>query len=285
MMIITDTASDIFEDEAKEMDIELVALDISFGDEHCTGNTPAVFQRFYELLSQRKDFPKTSQPSPEAYLRLYKEAQRRGEEVLVIALSGALSGTVESARVAARLSDWQDHILIMDSRHAIASQRFIVERAVQLRDEGLTPSEILPHLEDLRDRICICGVLDTLEYLKRGGRVPAALALIGDLLHIKPVITVDDGRVESINKTHGRHAGENFLKREFERFPRDKSWPVSILYSCDRKLSDIFGKSMQEEYQLTDIRNIQIGPTIGAHLGPNCVGLAFVSQKPITAVS
>lgn len=281
MMIITDTASDIFEDEAAELGIEVVPLDIAFGDEHTTSNTPEAFARFYELLESRSDFPKTSQPSPEAYLALYEQARAAGEEVLVIALSGALSGTVESARMAAEMSGYAGRITVMDSRHAIASERFLVEYAVKLRAEGRSAREILPRLEDLRDRIRICGVLDSLEYLKRGGRVPAALAAIGDLLRIKPVVAVDDGRVESIGKTHGRHAGEKFLRRELERLPRDESWPVAVLYSRDTRLSDEFAADLNERYGLENIRSIQIGPTIGAHLGPDCVGLAFVAAEPI----
>ena len=133
MMIITDSASDILQSEAETLDIRLVQLDIMLGGEHFDRNSHEMFDRFYTLLAERDDFPTTSQPSPDAYLALYEEARKAGEEVLVICLSGALSGTVESARMAAGLSGWEDHITVMDTRHAIASQRIMVEEAVRLR--------------------------------------------------------------------------------------------------------------------------------------------------------
>ena len=172
MMIITDSASDILQSEAEALDVRLVQLDIMLGGEHFDRNTHEMFDRFYTMLAERDDFPTTSQPSPDAYLALYEEARAADEDVLVICLSGALSGTVESARIAAGLSGWEDRITVMDTRHAIASQRLLVEEAARLRDEGKTPAEILPRLEYLRDHIRICGVLDKLEYLRRGGRIP-----------------------------------------------------------------------------------------------------------------
>lgn len=280
-MIITDSASDILQDEADTMGIHLVPLDIFFGGQHFLRNTEELFDHFYDLLKEREDFPTTSQPAPDAYCGLYAQAQKAAEEVLVICLSGALSGTVESARIAAQLSGYAEHIHIMDTRHAIASQRLMVEEAVRMRDEGAQVAEILARLEWLRDHIRICGVLDKLEYLRRGGRIPAGLAKVGDLLSIKPVVVVDNGEVAPMAKVHGRHAGEKRLLQEFENLPRDMNWPVLFLYSRGRRFVDAFAAEFRERFSIeeSDTRTIQIGPTIGAHLGPDCVGLCFVSQK------
>lgn len=283
MMIVTDSASDILEDEAKQLDVRVVPLDIAFGDEHFLSNTTERFDRFYDMLAQRDDFPTTSQPSPDSYLALYDEARQNNEDVLVVALSGALSGTVESARMAARLSGWEDRITIMDTRHAIASQRLLVEEAARMRERGKSPDEIVVRLEELRDRIRICGVLDKLEYLRRGGRIPAGLAVVGDLLSIKPVVAVDDGAVVPIGKARGRRAGEKRLRQEFERIPFDRSWRVIFLFSGDREITQKFAQDFCERYNIDSVktRTIQIGPTIGAHLGPDCVGLCFMAKDPI----
>lgn len=283
MMIITDSASDILEDEAKQLDVRVVPLDIVFGNEHFQRNTHAEFDRFYTLLKAREDFPTTSQPSPDAYLSLYREAKETGEDVLVICLSGALSGTVESARIAAGLSDWQDRIAIMDTRHAIASQRLLVEEAVRMRAAGKPAAAIVERLEYLRDRIRICGVLDKLEYLRRGGRIPAGLAMVGDLLSIKPVVAVADGAVVPIGKARGRHAGEKRITKEFELHPYDPSWPVMFLYSNGTEVVSDYAEGFCERFGVdpATTRTIQIGPTIGAHLGPDCVGLCFVAKDPI----
>lgn len=283
MMIITDSASDILQSEAETLDVRLVQLDIMLGGEHFSCNTHDMFDRFYTLLAERDDFPTTSQPSPDAYLALYEEARKAGEEVLVISLSGALSGTVESARMAAGLSGWEDHIFIMDTRHAIASQRIMVEEAARLRDEGKTPQDILPRLEYLRDHIRICGVLDKLEYLRRGGRIPSGLAKVGDLLSIKPVVAVSDGAVAPIGKARGRNAGEKRLCQEFENHPYDPAWQITFVYSLGMEIVEDFASRFCEKYGIdrANTRNVQIGPTVGAHLGPDCVGLAFVTKDPL----
>lgn len=283
MMIITDSASDILQSEAETLDIRLVQLDIMLGGEHFDRNSHEMFDRFYTLLAERDDFPTTSQPSPDAYLALYEEARKAGEEVLVICLSGALSGTVESARMAAGLSGWEDHITVMDTRHAIASQRIMVEEAARLRDEGKTAEEILPHLEYLRDHIRICGVLDKLEYLRRGGRIPSGLAKVGDLLSIKPVVAVNDGAVAPIGKARGRHAGEKRLRQEFENHPFDPAWQITFVYSLGTEIVEDFASNFCKKYGIdrAATRDVQIGPTIGAHLGPDCVGLAFVTKDPV----
>lgn len=283
MMIITDSASDILQNEAAALDVRLVQLDIMLGGEHFDRNTHETFDRFYATLAARDDFPTTSQPAPDAYLELYEQARRADEDVLVICLSGALSGTVESARIAADLSGWGERIAIMDSRHAIASQRMLVEEAVRLRDKGWTPREILPRLEYLRDHIRICGVLDKLEYLRRGGRIPAGLAKVGDLLSIKPVVAVDDGAVAPIGKVRGRHAGEKRLFQEFERHPFDPAWPITFVYSLGMEIVEEFASDFCGRFGIdrASTRMVQIGPTIGAHLGPDCVGLCFATKDPV----
>ncbi len=283
MMIITDSASDILQDEAEKLGVRLVHLDIMLGGEHFNLNTHEMFDRFYRMLAERDDFPTTSQPSPEAYMELYEEARERGEDVLVICLSGALSGTVESARIAAGLSGWEDRIAIMDTRHAIASQRLLAEEAARLRDEGKAASEIIPRLEYLRDRIRICGVLDKLEYLRRGGRIPSGLAKVGDLLSIKPVVAVDDGAVAPIGKARGRHAGEKRLRQEFEKHPYDPAWQITFVYSLGMEIVEEFASRFCELFGIdrAATRDVQIGPTIGAHLGPDCVGLCFVAKDPV----
>ena len=283
MMIITDSASDILQDEAEKLGVRLVHLDIMLGGEHFNLNTHEMFDRFYRMLAERDDFPTTSQPSPEAYMELYEEARERGEDVLVICLSGALSGTVESARIAAGLSGWEDRIAIMDTRHAIASQRLLAEEAARLRDEGKAASEIIPRLEYLRDRIRICGVLDKLEYLRRGGRIPSGLAKVGDLLSIKPVVAGDDGAVAPIGKARGRHAGEKRLRQEFEKHPYDPAWQITFVYSLGMEIVEEFASRFCELFGIdrAATRDVQIGPTIGAHLGPDCVGLCFVAKDPV----
>lgn len=285
MMIITDTASDIYQDEAEELGVKLVPVDILLAGERFPINNPLEFNRFYELLKSSKDFPTTSQPAPELYRRLYREAQMQQEDVLVITLSGGLSGTKDAAQLAADASECSEDVYIFDSRHAIASQRILVEEAVRLREKHYKIKDIISHLEDLKERIKISGVLDSLEYLRRGGRIPQALAILGSILSIKPVITVNDGKLEELGKARGIKAAEKMLCREFDPDLWDSNYPISFLYSQEDKLARDFGSKFCEKYSIPadKTRFIQIGPVIGAHLGPDCVGLAFVSQTKFNA--
>ena len=132
---------------------------------------------------------------PEEYLALYEEAKENSEEVLVITLSSGLSGTVNAANVAKQMSEY-DRIHIIDSDQAIITQRFLVQRAGEMREAGKTVSEIVETIEDVKKRVTVCGMLDTLTYLKKGGRIPAALAVLGNMLHIKPVIDVYKRQVQ-----------------------------------------------------------------------------------------
>lgn len=279
MMIITDTASDILESEAAEMNVRLAPLDIMFGGIHCNRNTNEGFDEFYRLLTSRSDFPTTSQPSPDCYLELYREARAAHEDVLVIALTSTLSGTIEAARVAARLSGYADHIAVVDSKQAIVSQRIVVEYAVRLREEGKTLAEIVPLLEAFRDRIQICGILDTLTYLQKGGRIPKPLAAVGNILKIKPIVAVEDGVLTSPAKARGTNAAKKAIWERLASVQRDPAWPVHFVYADDRGLAERFEAETREKFGLENTCLTRIGGVIGAHLGPGCFGFAYVEAE------
>ena len=180
MMIITDSASDITKQEAEEMDIRIVWLKTKFSDGDFPLKTEEDFIHFFDKLAEERELPVTSQPSPEEFLQLYEEAKEKNEEVLVITLSSGLSGTVNAANLAKQMSEYEK-IWIIDSEQAIVTQRFLVQKAVDMRAQGKNMEEIVAAIEDLKKRVTVCGMLDTLTYLKKGGRIPAALAVLGNL--------------------------------------------------------------------------------------------------------
>lgn len=162
MMIVTDTASDILESEAAELDIRLAPLDIAFGDVHCSRNTPEMLDEFYRLLTTSEEFPKTSQPAPEIWLELFREAQENSEDVLVLAMTSQISGTYESACMAARLSGYDDHIAVVDTRQAIVCQYIVVRYAAAQRDAGKSLSEIVDLMNAFTKRVHVHGIMGTL---------------------------------------------------------------------------------------------------------------------------
>ena len=236
------------------------------------------FTRFFEKLAAEKELPVTSQPSPEEYLALYEEAKENSEEVLVITLSSGLSGTVNAANVAKKMSEY-DRIHIIDSEQAIITQRFLVQRAVEMREAGKTVSEIVETIEDLKKRVTVCGMLDTLTYLKKGGRIPAALAVLGNMLHIKPVIELKDKTLTMLGKARGRSGGIKYLWKEFESYEIDENEPVYFGYTSDRELGEKFMKDTVEKYGLKNYRLYPVGGIIGTHVGPACAAISFVKKS------
>lgn len=279
MVIVTDTASDILESEARELDVRLAAFDISFGEEHCSRNTPQDLARFYNLLTTSEVFPKTSQPSPESYLEYIHEGQERGEDVLIIALTSTISGSVESARLAAKLSGY-DRVAVVDSRQAIVSERMVVEYACQMRNEGKTLEETVAAIKDFSGRIQISGILDTLTYLQKGGRIPASLARIGNLFKIKPLVAVEDGVLMSPTAARGTNAAKKAIWKRLDPEHLDASWPIYFVYADRRDLAEKFAAETVEKFGLDpqNTRICQISGTVGAHLGPGCFGYAFLTK-------
>lgn len=279
LQIITDSASDITLAQAEQMGIHIIPISIQFPDGPCPQETETDFQHFYERLVRADELPKTSQPTPNLYLQHFQAAKNSGDEVLVITLSSGLSGTINAANIAKDMCEY-DPIHIIDSRQAIASQRLLVEYAVKLRGECVPTQEIIQKLESLRDRITVSGVLDTLTFLRKGGRIPSCLALIGNTLKIKPIIVLEDTVLKAVGKTPGRKAGKRILSQRFEKYPPDPEYPIYFVYSSDKELGLQFQREMIQKYNLDSFKTelYPVSGIIGSHVGTNGFGLAYVMK-------
>ena len=274
IQIVTDSASDITLKQAEEMNIQIVPLTILFEDGVCPQETDEDFQIFYEKLIKENGLPKTSQPTPNKYLEIFRLAKEVGDEVLVITLSGGLSGTVQSAKLAKDLAGYE-RIEIIDSKQAILTQRMLVEYAVKLRDEGKTLDEITALVLKQREKLTVFGMLDTLTYLKKGGRIPASMALLGNLLRIKPVIILKNSVLEQLGKARGRRDGLKMLCTQMEEAEIDLDFPVYFGYTLDPEPTKQFQMEMEQKFQLKNTKLYPVGGVIGTHVGPNCVAVAF----------
>lgn len=272
--IVTDTASDITESEAKELGIELIQIGIQFGDEPFIQREQEDFERFFDKLQTSDDFPTTNQPLPMTYIPLFKEAKEQGDQLIYITLSSGLSGTYNTVCLA-RDAFAYDGIFIVDSMQAILTQRMLVERAVKLRDEGKSAEEIVAALEKYKNEIIVFGIIDTLVYLKKGGRIPPTIANIGELLRIKPVIVVEDGILKTIGKARGTVAGRQFMKRQIDSHPIDLTQPVYFGYSYQSEKTEAFMKDIVPAYGIQDYKMFPIGGVIGTHLGPHTVAISY----------
>ncbi len=277
LRIVTDSASDITLKQAQEMNIQIVSLRIEFLDGECPQEKEEDFEVFYDRLIKAQELPVTSQPSPQQYLTIFEEAKEAGDEVLVLTLSSGLSGTIGSAQTAKQLCEYDD-IYIVDSRQAILAQRMLVEYAVKLRECGVDTLELIEKVKEKRNRITVCGMLDTLTYLRKGGRIPASLAIIGNALNIKPVIILEDKILKTLGKVRGRKAGRKYLHQRFEQAEVDPDFPVYFGYSSDKEIAKEFMEETVQKYGLKNTYLYPVGGIIGTHVGTDCIAICFVSK-------
>ena len=211
---------------------------------------------------------------------MFTELTANGDELVVITLSSKLSGTYQSACIAAE--DFPGRVHVVDSLSATMGERLLVLEGLRLVSDGMSAAETAKTLEAYRHQICVLGMLDTLEYLKKGGRISSATAFAGELLAIKPVVTIYDGEVRLIGKARGSKNGNNLLRKLVgEKGGVDFSRPFTLAYSglSDAMLKKYIDDSRDLWQSAADALPIStIGCVIGAHLGPGAVGVAFFAK-------
>ncbi len=273
--IITDSGFDV--PDASDARLTVLPLSITFGDTTYADGVDLTNDRFFELLIESDELPKTSQATPYAYAQIFERVRAAGDEAVVITLSSGLSGTYQSAVTAA--ADYPE-VHVVDSKNVTIGQGVLVQYALRLADEGRGAAEIASMVESARERLVLLALLDTLEYLRRGGRIPKSVGAIGELLSIKPVIGVRDGEVVMLGKARGSKNGRNLLHQEVEKNGIDFAMPVLIGYSG---LSDKLLRKYLEDNRVIwedkvaeeDLPITSVGATVGTHVGPNAIALAF----------
>ena len=283
--IITDSASDITAADiaaAGNPALTVLPLSVTFGQTTYEDGVDLPHRRFYELLVEGDDLPMTGQVNPYAFERAIAQAREAGEEVVVITLSGKLSGTNASAMTAAAAFEGGVHVV--DSKSVTVGERILVDYALRLVGEGLGAADIACALEQAREDIHVVGLLDTLEFLRRGGRIPASAAALGKLLSIKPVITITDGVVELLGKARGSKNGRNLLTQQVEVAGGiDFSMPIELAYAglddaLLRKYVEDSRHIWEGHVELDDLPVHTVGATIGTHVGPGAIALAFFKR-------
>lgn len=277
--IIIDSTTDITPEILEQ--VAVVPMTIRFGETEYTDGIDISKQKFYELLVESDILPATSQPTPNAFMRAYENATADGSDVVVITVSSKLSGTYQSATIAAM--DYSDRIRVVDSKSVTIGAGILTEMAVKLANEGKGADEIATILEQERERICIVALLDTLEYLKKGGRISSAVAFAGGVLSIKPVVCLKDGAVEMLGKARGSRQGNNLLMTEIEKAGGiDYSKPVMLGYTG---LSDVLLQKYIEdsravwEGKVEPLNYALVGSTVGTHVGPGAIAAAFFKSN------
>ena len=272
--IIVDSTSDLMP-EARAR-VSVVPLTVHFGDEEFIDGVTIDHKTFYEKLVETDVHPTTSQATPASFMAEYEKAAQARESAVVITLSSKLSGTYQSAVIAA--GDYEN-IYVVDSGSVAIGGGILVELALRLLDQGLEAPEIAAQLEAEKEKVRIVALLDTLEYLKKGGRISKTVAFAGAVLNIKPVVSVTDGEIQMLGKARGSKMGNNLLVQEIEKAGGvDFSKPVLLGYTglSDALLLKYIEDSRQLwEAGLDQVRYTSIGSVIGTHAGPGAIAVAF----------
>ena len=278
--IITDSASDL--SPAEHPALAVLPLSVTFGTDVYMDGVDIDHQRFYEMLVERDELPKTGQVNPYAFSQAIAEAREAGDEAVIITVGAKLSGTNQSARTALAEAPGGD-VFVVDSNNVTLGERVLVEYALRLVDEGRSAAQIAAAVEAVRDRVAVIGLLETLEYLVRGGRLSAAAGAVGTLLNVKPVVAVEDGLIVQLGKARGSKNGRNLLNQKVEKSGGiDFSMPLALGYTG---LSDAVLKKYVEDsaalwagHTEGELPVHTIGATIGTHVGPGAVAVAFFQR-------
>ena len=272
--IIADSTADLLPQIKAQ--IHTVPLTVHFGEEEFVDGVTIDHKAFYEKLIETDVHPSTSQASPAMFAEEYEKAREAGEAAVVITVAQKLSGTYQSAMIAA--ADYDD-IYVVDSSSVAIGGGILVEYALRLQKEGLPAKQIADKLEEVKGKIRVIALVDTLEYLKKGGRISKTVAFAGTLLNIKPVIAVTNGEIQMLGKARGSKMGNNLLVQEIEKAGGvDFSMPVLLGYTG---LSDAMLRKYIEDSKhlweggLDEVRCTTIGSVIGTHVGPGAVAVAF----------
>ena len=284
--IITDSASDISQELAKELNITVLPLKVRFGEEEFLDGVTLSNRQFYERLIETDEIPKTSQITPFEYRSNFEKAVKAGDQVVCFTLSSGVSGSYQSACVAAQ--EFEGDVFVVDTQQFCISEAIIVERAVQMRDMGMSAAEIFAAIEAEKKDAHVLAIFNTLEYLKLGGRISAAAAFAGGLLSLKPVLTIEDGVVKILGKARGSRNGNNMLTEFAEKLGGiDFERPFCFGYTgfSDETLKKYIHDSARLYEDKIDVndpdkfRIHKVGATIGTYAGPGAIAVAFFAAK------
>lgn len=279
VQIVVDSAANVSDTIRKRLII--IPMTVSFGDEEYIDGVTIDHRSFYEKLEQSDVLPTTSQITPVVYEECFKQVVEAGDTAVVLTLSSKFSGTYQSAMIAAE--EYAGKIYVVDTLAATLSIGIMAEQALRLVDQGIDAAGIANQMEELRDRVCLVAVLDTLEYLQKGGRVSKAVAFAGALLNIKPVISVENSEIKILDKARGTKMGNKMLSENLAKLGGvDMDMPILFGYTglSDELLQKYLEDSEPIWHSLEKPLPVAgVGSIIGTHAGPGAYAVAFYRKQ------
>ena len=277
--IIVDSTADMIPQVAQK--VTIVPLTIHFGEKEYIDGVTINSKQFYEMLVESDELPTTSQATPYAFSEKFEEAVAAGFDVVCVTCSSKLSGTYQSATIAAE--EYPGRVFVVDSQTIALGSSILIQYALELAEQGMGAEEIAWKLMQKREKVRLIAMLDTLEYLKKGGRISKTVAFAGGLLNIKPVIAIEDGEIKMLGKARGSKQGNNLLVQEITKAGGvDFNKPILLGYTglSDTLLQKYIADSSQLWAGYREELPIRVvGSVVGTHAGPGAVAVAFFSAE------
>lgn len=272
--IVTDSASDLSHEQASQFGIEIVPLAIRFGDDVFVDGLEITTAEFYKKMEASDELPQTSAPSPGDFEKAFlKQAEAGADEVLCIALSSKLSATIQSAELAAKNLESDLKVHIFDSLSVTAGELLYVLEAQKMAEAGESASNIIAELNHLQSEKLRCyGVINTLENLKKGGRIGGARALLGGALNIKPIVNIHTGEVETEGKVRTRKRAFEWVKNQLAELENPRA--IALGHGGANDFEQLLD-TVREVVDLDKVLLGEVGPVVGTHVGAGVIGLAY----------
>ncbi len=275
--ILTDSACDIDLSQQEKLHFTILPLKVFFGDTCYIEGENLTKEQFYTMLAASSELPKTAQINPLDFEEVIRPWVEAGDEILILPLSKELSGTYQSA-ILAKESFPDAAIYVVDTLNVTFGQALLVQAALDMREQGMKAKEIFEAITALVPRVRLYAVIDDLKYLRLGGRLSSASAVVGTLLGIKPLIALQDGKVVSIAKARGQKAGYQMIVEKVREDGIDGDYPVYFGHSNAPEMMKELAELMNSSVSLPDVYESDIGPVVGTHAGPGCTGIAFIAK-------
>ncbi len=274
--ILTDSSCDLPQHITQALGVTVIPLYVTFEDGTVVRDGVDIDgDTFYARMQSCKKLPTTSQPSPEDFIAAFQDAKKAGDEVVAILVSAKLSGTYQSAQIAADITDFS-HLHLVDSEHLCLTLGLLVQYAASLAAQGMSAAEMVTELERAKKHLHVYAVVDSLEYLRKGGRLPASAAIAGGLLGIKPIITLQDGKVQLGGKARGLPGA--YLKL-FEKIDADGGicthQPYHVIYTLSKSEIEPIHRYYTRNLKIAPPTISRVGSVIGVHVGPGAFGIAY----------
>lgn len=273
--IVTDSLCDLTMDYAKKINIDILPLTVRFGEKDYKCGIDLKNEEFYNKLTTDPNHPSTAAVNPYEFEELFQKYTDAGDEIVAILFSQYMSTTYQSAQIAAKHFS-PDNLHIIDCENGAMGQALLIETAVTLRDEGKSADEITAAITSLLPKTMTYIVVDSLEYLKRGGRISKSAAFLGTLIKLHPVLQVVADGAKPIDKVKGKKSCNAWLIQKLQENPADPKYKLVIGHSNAPERAEAFKEQLREAGIQNEIFITCIGPIVGTHIGPNCLGIGYI---------